>query len=164
MEFVHPVQAVIPGVQGKILSVLVETTAELILRTIARLADVSLAQASRTLPHLVESGIVERREVPPSSLFRLVSERVAAWPLGALSRSRDRLLKEMGRIAEVLEMGSDEIARSLVSGRQVWNDVLQDGQVVFGLSIDELGVLAGAEDRSNQSRDRRPSLRISRQG
>ena len=50
MDFVHPVEAVIPGAQGRVLAVLVDTTAELNLRTIARLAGVSLAQASRVLP------------------------------------------------------------------------------------------------------------------
>jgi hypothetical protein len=47
-----------------------------------------------------ESGIVERRELPRSSLFRLVSEHVPARPLCALSRSRDMLLEERGRVAE----------------------------------------------------------------
>ena len=45
MDFVHPVRSVIPGVQGRVLAVLSETTAELSLRTLARLADVSVAQA-----------------------------------------------------------------------------------------------------------------------
>ena len=43
MDFVRPVQAVIPGAPGRILAVLAETTAELNLRTIARLASVSNA-------------------------------------------------------------------------------------------------------------------------
>jgi len=57
MDFVHPVQAVIPGTQGRVLAVLAETTAELNLRTVARLAAVSPAQASRLLPGLVELGL-----------------------------------------------------------------------------------------------------------
>jgi predicted nucleotidyltransferase len=79
--------------------VLAETTTDLNLRTIARLAGVSPAQASRVLPHLVELGIVERREVPPSSLFRLVREHIAAGPLLALARMRDAMIEEMGRVA-----------------------------------------------------------------
>jgi DNA-binding transcriptional ArsR family regulator len=96
MNFVHPIEAVIPGVQGRVLAVLAETTAELNLRTIARLSDVSLAQASRVLPGLVDLGLVERREVPPSSLFRLVREHVAAGPLLALARARAVVVEEMG--------------------------------------------------------------------
>ena len=53
VDFVHPVEAVIPGVQGRVLAVLVETTAELNLRTLARLAGVSVAQASRVQPESV---------------------------------------------------------------------------------------------------------------
>lgn len=102
MDFVRPVEAVIPGVQGRVLAVLAETTAELNLWTIARLSDVSLAQASRVLPGLVELGLIERREAPPSSLFRLVPEHVAAGPLITLARGRDGVIEEMGRVAEVL--------------------------------------------------------------
>ena len=203
MEFVRPIEALIPGVQGRILSVLTETTADLNLRTIARLADVSVAQASRVLPHLVELGLVERRELPPSSLFRLVREHAAAGPLLSLARVRDVVVEEMGRTAgdlpvvpvsaivfgsfargeadaqsdidtvlvrpadveesddgwsasveqwrdtvrrvsgnpvEVLEVGSDEIARRLPSRREIWHDIRRDGLVVHGLSVDELEV------------------------
>ncbi|MDQ3575947.1 MAG: helix-turn-helix domain-containing protein, partial [Actinomycetota bacterium] len=68
MDFVRPIEAIVPGAQGRMLAVLAETTAELNLRTIAQLAGVSQAQASRVLPGLVQLGIVERREVPPASL------------------------------------------------------------------------------------------------
>src|SRR5438309_4104247 len=99
MDFVEPVQAVIPGAQGRILGVLVETTAELNVRTIARLSGVSLAQASRVLPGLVELGLVERREVPPSALFRLVTENIAARFVHELARARQAVLDELGRMA-----------------------------------------------------------------
>ena len=74
VDFVRPIEAIVPGAQGRMLAVLAETTAELNLRTIAKLAGVSIAQASRVLPGLVELGAVERREVPPSSM------RSVAWP------------------------------------------------------------------------------------
>jgi len=96
VDFIHPVQAVIPGTQGRVLAVLAETTAELNLRTVARLAQVSQAQASRVLPGIVELGLVERREVPPSSLFRLNRENVAAQIVIELARSSDTALKQMG--------------------------------------------------------------------
>lgn len=91
-----------PGVQGRVLAVLAEATGELNLRTIARLAGVSPAQASRVLPGLVELGVVERREVPPSSLFRLECEHVAARALLLLARSTETVLAEIGgRAAEL---------------------------------------------------------------
>ncbi|MGH9024471.1 MAG: helix-turn-helix domain-containing protein [Acidimicrobiia bacterium] len=105
MDFRRPVEAVIPGVQGRILAVLAETTAELNLRTIARLADVSPAQASRVLPELVVLGLVERREAPPSALFALVEDHVAARIVRALSRSREAVLEELGKLAGKVDPG-----------------------------------------------------------
>ena len=102
MDFVHPVRAVIPGAQGRVLAVLAETTADLNLRTLARLAGVSVAQASRVMPDLVELGLVERHEVPPSSQFRLNHENVAAQAILSLARSRDTALHRIGIAADSL--------------------------------------------------------------
>ncbi len=102
MDFLRPVEAIVPGAQGRLLAVLVETTAELNLRTIAQLAGISQAQASRLLPDLVALGVVERREVPPSSLFRLVPEHVASRALLSLARSTDIVLDELGQLAAAL--------------------------------------------------------------
>lgn len=102
MDFVHPVEAVIPGTQGRVLAVLAETTGELNLRRVARLADISAAQASRVLPGLVELGLIERREVPPSSLFRLNRENVAASFVIELSRSHEISLERLGAAAREL--------------------------------------------------------------
>ena len=99
MDFAHPIQSVIPGVRGRILAVLAAATAELNLRAIAAIASVSEAQASRVLPELIAIGLVERREMPPSALFRLVRDHIAAGPVLALARSRDRMIQEMGDIA-----------------------------------------------------------------
>ena len=104
MDFVHPVEALIPGAQGRVLAVLAETSAELNLRTLARLAGVSVAQASRVMPHLVDLGVVERREVPPSSLFRLNSAHLVAQPLITLARSRDTALRQLGAAAATMEV------------------------------------------------------------
>jgi len=99
VDFVHPVRAVIPGVQGRVLAVLAETTAELNLRTVAQLADVSTAQASRVMPVLVELGLVERREVPPSLLFRLNRENAAAQVVVSLASLHDTVLARIGEAA-----------------------------------------------------------------
>lgn len=99
MDFRNPVEAVILGAQGRVLAVFLETNGELNLRTIARLARVSIAQVSRMLPGLVELGLIERREVPPSSLFRLVPDHVATRALVGLADARNVALNEMGRVA-----------------------------------------------------------------
>jgi predicted nucleotidyltransferase len=44
-------------------------------------------------------GLVERRDVPPSALFRLVREHVALEALELLADSRRRLLARIGQIA-----------------------------------------------------------------
>ncbi len=99
MDFRHPIEAAIPGAQGRVIAALLGTSGELNLRTIARVAGVSIAQASRVLPGLVELGMIERREVPPSSLFRLVPEHVASRALLELADSHDVVMVEMGRAA-----------------------------------------------------------------
>ena len=99
----RPVQALIPGVQGRILAVLAGTTAELNLRTVAELAGVSIAQASRVLPELVALGVVERRDVPPSALFRWVPEHVAARAIGLLRDARQVIFDDMASHAGEIE-------------------------------------------------------------
>jgi predicted nucleotidyltransferase len=102
MDFVRPVEAVIPGAQGRILSVLVKITAPLNLRTLARLASVSPAQASRVMPGLVDLGIVERYEVPPSSQFLLARSNVAAQAVIELSRSQETASERIGLAAAAM--------------------------------------------------------------
>jgi hypothetical protein len=102
VDFVRPIEAIVPGAQGRVLAVLAETTGDLNLRTVAQLAGISQAQASRLLPELVTLGVVERREVPPASLFRLVPEHIASRVLLTLARSSDHVLDEMGRLAGAL--------------------------------------------------------------
>jgi predicted nucleotidyltransferase len=95
MDFTRPVEAVVPDAQGRILAVLCRTSAELNLRTLADLSGVSLAHAARVVPRLVELGMVDRREVPPSVLVRIVPEHLAVRPLLALAGLRDSLLEEL---------------------------------------------------------------------
>ncbi len=78
---------------------LVETTAPLNLRTLARLAGVSPAQASRVMPGLVDLGVVERYEVPPSSQFLLARSNVAAQAVIELARSRETAAERIGLAA-----------------------------------------------------------------
>jgi predicted nucleotidyltransferase len=54
------------------------------------------------LPDLVTLGVVERQELPPASLFRLVPENVASRALLALARSTDTVLNELGLLTRAL--------------------------------------------------------------
>jgi predicted nucleotidyltransferase len=99
VDFVRPVQSLIPGAQGRILDVLARTTAELNLGTVARLAGVSPAQASRVLPRLLALGIVDRRDVPPSALYRLVRENLMAQAVVDLVDVRERTIERLRVLA-----------------------------------------------------------------
>jgi predicted nucleotidyltransferase len=99
MDFLRPVEAVIPGAQGKLLAVFAETNAGLSVRTASRLSGVSLAQTSRILPDLAAFGILERTDVPPSIVYRLIEENVASRSIRLLARSRDLVLVELGEAA-----------------------------------------------------------------
>lgn len=99
MDFVRPVEAVLGGARGRLLSVLANVTAPLTLRRLASLAGVSPAQASRVMPRLVELGIVDRSEVPPASQFVLVRGNVAARAILALVGAHPEALKQIGEAA-----------------------------------------------------------------
>lgn len=99
MDFIHPVEVVVGGAQGRLLAVLAKITAPLTLRRLARLAGVSPAQASRVMPRLVELGIVDRHEVPPASQFLLNRDNVAAQLLVSLSDARSMALRKIGEAA-----------------------------------------------------------------
>lgn len=103
VDFAHPVEAVIGGARGRLLAVLVNVTAPLSLRRLARLAGVSPAQASRVLPRLVELGIVDRYEVPPASQFILARDNVAAQTTVALADARSTALHQAAEEAEMID-------------------------------------------------------------
>jgi predicted nucleotidyltransferase len=96
VDYTRPVQTLIPGAQGQILGVLAETTAQLNLTTVSRLAGVSLAQASRVLPELVRLGLVERVEAPPSALFRLMDENLVGRLVRSMTDLRNLALRAVG--------------------------------------------------------------------
>src|SRR5205823_6332898 len=103
MDFSRPVSALIPGSTGQILDVLVSSSEELNLTTLADLAGVSSSQATRVLPRLVALGVISRHDVPPSSLFSLNREHIAAKPLIDLLATRDRLADVLGDLAACIE-------------------------------------------------------------
>ena len=103
MDYRRPVEVLIPDAQGRILGVLARTSEELTLTTLADLSGVSLAHVARIVPRLVRLGVVERREVPPAVLVRLVAENLAARVLLALADLRDTLLEELRESARKID-------------------------------------------------------------
>jgi predicted nucleotidyltransferase len=105
MDFVRPVEALVPGVQGRILAALARTDSELTISAAARLAEVSVNRATTVVNNLVSLGLVERREAGSAALIRLARDNEAAHEIVALadihSRVVDRLRAEADRIRPV---------------------------------------------------------------
>ncbi len=102
MDYAEPIQALVPGVQGRVLAVLAATDAELTMRTVASLAGVSVNRAVAVLNHLVDLGVVERREAGRAALVRLQADNEAARALIALSRVHDRVAERLRREAATI--------------------------------------------------------------
>ena len=95
MDFRDPIAAVIPGVQGRVLTALVRTETELTMRTVAELAGVSANQATVVMNRLVHLGLVERRDVGSAGLVRLVRDNEAARAVLALVDLQHRVLARL---------------------------------------------------------------------
>lgn len=74
MDYVRPVEALIPGVQGKILAACLRSGEPLTMRGLARLAGASANQAALVIDHLDELGVVRRQAAGRSWLVSLVEE------------------------------------------------------------------------------------------
>lgn len=102
MDYGRPVEALIPGVQGRVLGVLARANKDLTMRGVAELADVSPQQASVVIGKLVELGVVERREVPPASLVRLVADNLAAQAVLSIANLRRNALDRLSELASAI--------------------------------------------------------------
>ena len=91
-----------PGVRGRVLEVLARTDAELTMRTVARLAGVSVNRAVAVLNNLVSLGVVERREAGSAALVRLASDNEAARSIVALAQLFDRVLVRLKEEASLI--------------------------------------------------------------
>lgn len=99
MDYRHSVEALIPGVQGRVLGVLARAGMDLTMRRVADLAGVSPQQASVVIGKLVELGVVERRDVPPASLVRLAADNLAAQAVLSFADLRQAALERLGELA-----------------------------------------------------------------
>jgi predicted nucleotidyltransferase len=103
MDYLRSVEAVIPGVQGRLLGVLARTEAELTMRTAAKLAGVSVNQAAVVLNHLVSLGLVERREAGRAALVALVRDNEAARTVLALADLKEAVLARLRLEAKAID-------------------------------------------------------------
>jgi predicted nucleotidyltransferase len=102
VDYSKPVEAVIPGVQGRVLGLLARTDAELTMRTVARLAGVSVNRAAAVLNHLVALGLVERREAGAAALVRLARDNEAAKAILVLEGVRESVLARLRSEAQAI--------------------------------------------------------------
>ncbi|MGH9299149.1 MAG: nucleotidyltransferase domain-containing protein [Acidimicrobiales bacterium] len=103
MDYAHPVEELITGVQGRVLGVLSRTEMEMTIRTVAGLAEASPQQASVVVAHLVGLGVVTRREAGSSALVRLDRENEAARLVLALARLQDSVMVRLANAARNIE-------------------------------------------------------------
>lgn len=95
MDYLSPIEAVIPGAQGRVLRVLANTERELTMRSVASLAGVSVGQTVNVLHRLTALGLVERHDSGSAALVKLVRENAAAQALLRLNGLRDYVLSQL---------------------------------------------------------------------
>lgn len=103
MDYLHPIEAVIPGAQGRLLGVLARTEGQLTMRGAARIAGVSPNQAVSVLNHLVSLGLVERRDAGRARLVALARDNEAARCLLGLASLRELVLGRLRVEARVID-------------------------------------------------------------
>jgi predicted nucleotidyltransferase len=103
VNYLRPVEAVIPGVQGRVLRVLAHAGMPLTMRTVARLAGASNDQTNLVLHRLISLGLVERREAGSAAQVTLVRENAAAQAVVALVELRDTVVDRMRAEAATIQ-------------------------------------------------------------
>ena len=92
MDYTRPVEALIPGAQGKILAACLRADEPLTMRALGRLAGVSPNQATVVLDHLEELGLVRRQPAGRALLVSLVEESPVVEALRGVADLRTRTL------------------------------------------------------------------------
>jgi predicted nucleotidyltransferase len=110
MDYLRSVEAVIPGVQGRLLGVLARTETELTMRTAADLAGVGVNQAAVVLNRLVSLGLVERREAGRAALVALARDNEAARTVLALASLADAVLARLRDEARTIRPAPESLA------------------------------------------------------
>jgi hypothetical protein len=100
MDLSSPYKAVVPTVEGAVLTALAATTRPLTGREIARLTERSEAGARRALRRLVEHGIVLADEAGKATLHRLNRDHLAAPAVETLAGMRTELVRRLRSAVE----------------------------------------------------------------
>ncbi len=102
MDLSHPLRAVIPGVQGRLLEALALSGQVLTSGQASRIASCSENQASTVLRSLAQLGLVERTEAGRTAQYRLSANNYAAQKLLEICGIRNVVYAEMSRLSKPL--------------------------------------------------------------
>ena len=103
MDFSRPVEALIPGAQGRVLGALARVDAELPVSTLAAVAGVGRTRASAVLGKLADLGVVSRREVGPTVLVRLERRNAVGELVAGLAGLRSGVIEALRQLAAGLD-------------------------------------------------------------
>jgi predicted nucleotidyltransferase len=103
MDFMHPVEVLIPGARGRLLGALARVDAELAVSRLAEVAGVGRTRASTVLEELAHLGLVERRRVGQTILVSLARDNAAGQLVACLSGLRRYVISELQQAAGALD-------------------------------------------------------------
>jgi hypothetical protein len=103
VDYVQPVEAVVPGVRGRVLGVLTRVETELTIRTVSRLAGASVQQTATVIAELVGLGMVTRRDAGSSALVALERENEAVGAVLGLAQVGERVMERLRDSAHDIE-------------------------------------------------------------
>src|SRR5215472_10132294 len=136
MDYVRPVEAVIPGVQGRVLRVLAHTARPLTMRTVADLAGTGRDRTNLILHQLIALGLVERHEAGASAQVTLVRENAAAQAVVALAELWYTVIERMRLDAATI----DPTPASLVIFGSFARGEAREGSDIDVLAVRAVGV------------------------
>lgn len=136
MDLSSPINSVMPSAHGAVLAVLARTTEPLSGRRVAGLTDGKVGQRRTTqiLTQLSDAGIVLREDRPPSKLYRLNRDHVAAPGILALAEMWATLVQ---RIRDELGSWAPSATAACLFGSAVRGEATADSDIDILLIRDD---------------------------
>ena len=97
------IEAVIPGVQGRIIGALIRVDGPRTISELARRADVGRDRAASVVEHLERLGLVERRRAGRAHLVSLIEENPVTESLRAIEHVHERSVEKLRGTARAIK-------------------------------------------------------------